>query len=77
MILTDDNSCSAVAAAEKDRTIHAEFQRFVVFIMSVHITEVMQMSMCVISGIPVVRTPLQILLITPVTYLPLSIALGF
>merc|ERR1712194_730689 len=42
MILTDDNFCSIVAAVEKGRTIYAGSQKFVAFIMSVHIAEVMQ-----------------------------------
>merc|ERR1712012_981073 len=42
MILTDDNFCSIVSAVEKGRTIYSGIQKFVAFIMSVHIAEVMQ-----------------------------------
>lgn len=76
MILTDDNFCSIVAAVEKGRTIYAGIQKFVAFIMSVHIAEVMQIFFCIILGIPVMRTPLQILFLILVTDLPPSIALG-
>mmetsp|Transcript_39345 Transcript_39345/g.83847 ORF Transcript_39345/g.83847 Transcript_39345/m.83847 type:complete len:1092 (+) Transcript_39345:135-3410(+) len=76
MILTDDNFCSIVAAVEKGRTIYAGIQKFVAFIMSVHIAEVMQIFVCIIIGIPVMRTPLQILFLILVTDLPPSIALG-
>jgi len=76
MILTDDNFCSIVSAVEKGRTIYAGIQKFVAFIMSVHIAEVMQIFVCIVVGIPVMRTPLQILFLILVTDLPPSIALG-
>merc|ERR1719343_1528120 len=76
MILTDDNFCSIVAAVEKGRTIYAGIQKFVAFIMSVHIAEVLQIFICIVAEIPVMRTPLQILFLILVTDLPPSIALG-
>merc|ERR1712226_1448345 len=76
MTLTDDNFCSIVSAVEKGRTIYAGIQKFVAFIMSVHIAEVVQIAFCVACGIPVMRTPLQILFLILVTDLPPSIALG-
>merc|ERR1719422_639731 len=76
MILTDDNFCSIVTAVEKGRVIYAGIQKFVAFIMSVHIAEVLQIFVCVITNIPVMRTPLQILFLILVTDLPPSIALG-
>eukprot|EP00425_Heterocapsa_triquetra_P014693 CAMPEP_0195152994 /NCGR_PEP_ID=MMETSP0448-20130528/182926_1 /TAXON_ID=66468 /ORGANISM="Heterocapsa triquestra, Strain CCMP 448" /LENGTH=1051 /DNA_ID=CAMNT_0040191759 /DNA_START=111 /DNA_END=3262 /DNA_ORIENTATION=+ len=76
MILTDDNFCSIVAAVEKGRVIYAGIQKFVAFIMSVHIAEVMQIFFCIVTGLPVMRTPLQILFLILVTDLPPSIALG-
>ncbi|CAL1158749.1 unnamed protein product, partial [Cladocopium goreaui] len=76
MVLTDDNFCSIVNAVEKGRAIYAGIQKFVAFIMSVHIAEVMQIFICIVVGIPVMRTPLQILFLILVTDLPPSIALG-
>jgi magnesium-transporting ATPase (P-type) len=76
MILTDDNFCSIVAAVEKGRAIYAGIQKFVSFIMSVHIAEVLQIFVCIVVGMPVMRTPLQILFLILVTDLPPSIALG-
>ncbi|CAK8988857.1 Calcium-transporting ATPase 1 (BACCA1) [Durusdinium trenchii] len=76
MILTDDNFCSIVAAVEKGRAIYSGIQKFVAFIMSVHIAEVMQIFVCIAAGVPVMRTPLQILFLILVTDLPPSIALG-
>merc|ERR1719408_735250 len=77
MILTDDNFCSIVKAIEKGRVIYAGIQKFVSFIMSVHFAEVMQIFLCIVSSIPVMLKPLQILFLILVTDLPPSIALGF
>jgi magnesium-transporting ATPase (P-type) len=77
MILTDDNFCSIVKAIEKGRIIYAGIQKFVSFIMSVHFAEVLQIFLCIVSSIPVMRKPLQILFLIIVTDLPPSIALGF
>lgn len=77
MILTDDNFCSIVKAIEKGRVIYAGIQKFVSFIMSVHFAEVLQIFLCIVSSIPVMRKPLQILFLILVTDLPPSIALGF
>lgn len=76
MILLDDNFCSIVTAVYKGRVIYAGIQKFVTFIMSVHIAEILQIFICVLVGIPVMRTPLLILLLVLVTDLPPSIALG-
>merc|ERR1712232_319376 len=76
MILTDDNFCSIVAAVEKGRVIYAGIQKLVAFIMSVHIAEVLQIFVCILAKIPVMRTPVQILFLILVTDLPPSIALG-
>lgn len=77
MILTDDNFCSIVKAIEKGRVIYAGIQKFVSFIMSVHFAEVLQIFLCIVSSVPVMRKPLQILFLILVTDLPPSIALGF
>merc|ERR1740138_1200144 len=76
MILMDDNFCSIVKAVEKGRAIYSGIQKFVAFIMSVHIAEVLQIFVCIVVGMPVMRTPLQILFLILVTDLPPSIALG-
>ncbi|CAK0836226.1 unnamed protein product [Prorocentrum cordatum] len=76
MILTDDDFCSIVAAVEKGRVIYSGIQKFVAFIMSVHIAEVMQIFFCVVVGLPMMRQPVQILFLILVTDLPPSVALG-
>ncbi|KAH8070010.1 calcium-transporting ATPase [Aureococcus anophagefferens] len=76
MILTDDNFCSIVKAVEKGRGIYSGIEKFVSFIMSVHFAEVLQIFLCVVSGLPIMREPLQILFLVLVTDLPPAIALG-
>merc|ERR1712078_539745 len=76
MILRDDNFCSIVKAVEKGRVIYSGIQKFVIFIMSVHLAEVLQIFICITANLPVMRTPLQILFLILVTDLPPSIALG-
>jgi magnesium-transporting ATPase (P-type) len=76
MILTDDNFCSIVDAVEKGRVIYSGIQKFVAFIMSVHIAEVMQIFFCVLVEFPLMREPVQILFLILVTDLPPSVALG-
>ena len=53
MILTDDNFCNIVGAVEKGRVIYAGIQKFVAFIMSVHMGEVVQIFFCIVVGVPV------------------------
>ncbi|CAD7972588.1 unnamed protein product [Amoebophrya sp. A120] len=76
MILVDDNFVSIVGAVEMGRVIYAGIQKFVAFIMSVHIGEVMQIFFCVVAKIPIMRQPLQILFLILVTDLPPAVALG-
>jgi len=76
VVLTDDNFCSIVGAVEKGRVIYAGIQKFVAFIMSVHIAEILQILACILGAMPVMRTPLQILFLILVTDLAPSIALG-
>lgn len=76
MILVDDNFVSIVGAVEMGRVIYAGIQKFVAFIMSVHIGEVMQIFFCVVMSMPIMRQPLQILFLILVTDLPPAVALG-
>ena len=65
-----------VKAVRKGRAIYAGIQKFVSFIMSVHFAEVLQIFLCVVIGLPIMREPLQILFLVLVTDLPPAIALG-
>merc|ERR1719238_2635314 len=61
MILTDDDFCNIVKAVEKGRVIYAGIQKFVAFIMSVHMGEVVQIFFCIVVQMPLMRKPVQIL----------------
>jgi len=76
MILVDDNFVSIVGAVERGRTIYAGIQKFVAFIMSVHIGEVLQIFSCIVINTQLIRSPLQILFLILVTDLPPAVALG-
>merc|ERR1712151_1329644 len=76
MVLMDDNFANIVVAVEKGRVIYSGIQKFVAFIMSVHIAEVIQIFTCVVAKLPIMRSPLQILFLILATDLPPSIALG-
>merc|ERR1712072_1670311 len=52
MILRDDNFCSIVKAVEKGRVIYSGIQKFVIFIMSVHLAEVLQIFICITGNFP-------------------------
>ena len=74
MVLTDDNFASIIKAVEKGRVLYAGIQKFVAFIMRVHVGEVLQIFVCICADIPYMRTPLQILFLILVTDLPPTFA---
>uniref|UniRef100_M4B3E1 Cation-transporting P-type ATPase N-terminal domain-containing protein n=1 Tax=Hyaloperonospora arabidopsidis (strain Emoy2) TaxID=559515 RepID=M4B3E1_HYAAE len=63
MILTDDNFCSIVAAVEKGRVIYANIQKFVMFLLSTNIGEIVLMFLSVAGGFPLPLEALHILLL--------------
>lgn len=63
MILTDDNFCSIVAAVEKGRVIYANIQKFVMFLLSTNIGEIILIFLSVAGGFPLPLEALHILLL--------------
>ncbi|KAL4099795.1 hypothetical protein PRIC1_007594 [Phytophthora ramorum] len=63
MILTDDNFCSIVAAVEKGRVIYANIQKFVMFLLSTNIGEIILIFASVAGGFPLPLEALHILLL--------------
>ncbi|KAF4321454.1 hypothetical protein BBO99_00003199 [Phytophthora kernoviae] len=63
MILTDDNFCSIVSAVEKGRVIYANIQKFVMFLLSTNIGEIILIFSSVAGGFPLPLQALQILIL--------------
>jgi Ca2+-transporting ATPase len=63
MILTDDNFVSIVAAVEKGRVIYANIQKFVMFLLSTNIGEIVLIFLSVAGGFPLPLEALHILLL--------------
>lgn len=76
VILMDDNFATLVAAIEEGRVIYSNIRKFIRYLLSCNIGEVMTMFAGMIMGMPVVLLPMQILLINLVTDGLPAIALG-
>ncbi|TMW56192.1 hypothetical protein Poli38472_008840 [Pythium oligandrum] len=63
MILLDDNFVSIVAAVEQGRVIYANIQKFVIFLLSTNIGEILLLFSTIASGMPLPLEPLQILIL--------------
>jgi len=63
MVLTDDNFCSIVSAVEKGRVIYANIQKFVCFLLSTNIGEILLLFSAIAVGMPLPLEPLQILML--------------
>ncbi len=61
MVLTDDNYVSIVDAVEQGRIIYANIRKFVFFLLSSNIAEIMIIFLATISGLPTPLTAIQLL----------------
>ncbi|PJF24693.1 MAG: ATPase, partial [Phototrophicales bacterium] len=67
MVLTDDNYASIVAAVEQGRIIYSNIRKFVFFLLSSNIAEIMIIFLATLAGLPVPLTAIQLLWLNLIT----------
>jgi Ca2+-transporting ATPase len=76
MILQDDEFGTIVEAVAQGRAIYANIRKFVVYLLSCNISEIMIVSVATVAGAPLPLLPLQILFLNLVTDVFPALALG-
>jgi Ca2+-transporting ATPase len=76
MVLTDDNYASIVAAVEQGRVIYANIRKFVGFLLSCNMGEILVIFLAVLAGLPSPLTPIQLLWLNLISDGAPALALG-
>lgn len=67
MVLTDDNYASIVSAVEQGRIIYSNIRKFVFFLLSSNVAEIMIIFLATLAGFPAPLTAIQLLWLNLVT----------
>jgi len=67
MVLTDDNYASIVSAVEQGRIIYSNIRKFVFFLLSSNVAEIMIIFLAILAGLPAPLTAIQLLWLNLVT----------
>jgi Ca2+-transporting ATPase len=67
MVLTDDNYASIVAAVEQGRIIYSNIRKFVFFLLSSNVAEIMIIFLAIMAGLPAPLTAIQLLWLNLIT----------
>jgi Ca2+-transporting ATPase len=76
MVLTDDNYASIVSAVEEGRVIYSNIRKFVYYLLSCNVGEILIIFLAMLAGWPVPLTAIQLLVLNLVTDGAPALALG-
>jgi Ca2+-transporting ATPase len=76
MVLQDDRLSTIVEAIEQGRSIYSNIRKFVIYLLSCNISEVLIVALATLAGAPLPLLPLQILFLNLVTDVFPALALG-